>query len=63
MQGCQQNQIDPLAVMPAKTTCDVIHPSLCLGYGNAEILKGRITISLMFDILRQGGPAYLREIK
>jgi hypothetical protein len=41
MQGRQQNQIDPLAVMPAKTARDVIDPGLCLGYGDTEILKGR----------------------
>ena len=39
MQCCQQNQIDPLAVMPAETAHDVIDPGLCLRYGDAEILK------------------------
>ena len=40
MQGCQQNQIDPLAVMPAETAHDVIDPGLCLRHGDAEIFKG-----------------------
>ena len=39
MQRCQQNQIDPLAVMPAETVHDVIDPGLRLGYGSAEILE------------------------
>jgi hypothetical protein len=39
MQGRQQNQIDPLAVMPAETVHDVIDPGFCLGHGDAEILK------------------------
>jgi len=30
VQCCQQNQIDPLAVMPTETAHDVINPGLCL---------------------------------
>jgi len=41
MQGCQQNQINPLAVVPAETAHDVIDPGLCLRDGDTEILKGR----------------------
>ena len=41
MKRCQQNQIDPLAVMTAETAHDVIDPDLYLRYGGAEILKGR----------------------
>ena len=33
----QQNQIGPLAVMPAKAVRDVIDPGLCLRYGGVEI--------------------------
>jgi hypothetical protein len=64
MQCCQQDQIHPLAVMPAQTARDVINPGLCLGYRGAEILKGcHVLFPSLFDILRQGGPTYLREIK
>src|ERR1035437_11188438 len=40
MQGCQQNQINPFAVMPAETVHDIIDPGLCLRHGDAEISKG-----------------------
>src|SRR5512140_2457947 len=34
MHGCQQDQIDTLAVMPAETAHDVIDPGFCLGYSD-----------------------------
>ena len=64
MQGCQQNQINPFAVMPAETAHDVIDPGFCLGYSDAEILKGwhdYLPVYLAFS--PQGGRACLREIK
>jgi len=65
MQRCQQNPIGPLAVMPAEAARDVIDPGFCLRYGDAEILKGGHDYLPDYSacIFRQGGSAYLREIK